>query len=421
MVDDDIWADLARPVPEWFAHSKLGIFIHWGPYSVPAWAEPIGPLGTIDGETWFAHNPYSEWYLNTIRIEDSPAAIRHREVYGHASYEEFTRSWRAERFDAAAWADLFRDVGADYVVPTTKHHDGFALWDAPGTGSRNAVRRGPERDLVGEIAEAVRERGMQFGVYYSGGLDWSVTPHLPPHRDHAEVGAIRPRDAAYNYYALAHVRDLVERYRPAVLWNDIDWPDAGKRDGRDGLVEMFREYYAAVPDGVVNDRWGVPHADFRCSEYELGREHESGVWQNTRGLGFSFAYNQAEDASTSMSGPELARYWADVVARGGQLLLNVGPTAQGEIPELQRRALADFGRWRRTVGDAAEVTAWDDPGAAVGHDDGPWVRYWNLPGEVVALVGDVGRHELSLPTGATVQVEVDDVDDGPAVHRFPTA
>jgi alpha-L-fucosidase len=416
---DDLWADLARLTPDWFRRAKLGIFIHWGPYSVPAWAEPIGPLGTIDGETWFAHNPYSEWYFNTIRIEGTPAAVRHRELYGEADSEEFTHAWTAERFDPESWADLFAAVGADYVVPTAKHHDGFALWDAPGTGPRNAVRRGPRRDLVGAIAGAVRSRGMRFGAYYSGGLDWSVTPHLPPHRGHEEVSSIRPRDAAYNYYAISHVRDLIERYRPSMLWNDIEWPDAGKRAGRDGLAELFADYYAAVPDGVVNDRWGVPHRDFLCSEYEAGGENETDVWQNTRGLGYSFGYNRAEDGSTSMSGPELARYWTDVVARGGHLLLNVGPTAEGEIPEVQRRALEEFASWRQGVGDVAEVAAWDEPAHARGPADGPWVRYWRLPGEVVALVGDAGRHSLTLPTGQTVEVVVDDVSKGPAALRFP--
>jgi alpha-L-fucosidase len=120
-----------------------------------------------------------------------------------------------------------------------------------------------------------------------------------------------------------------------------------------------------------------------------------------------------------MSGPELARYWTDVVARGGHLLLNVGPTAEGEIPEVQRRALEEFASWRQGVGDVAEVAAWDEPAHARGPADGPWVRYWRLPGEVVALVGDAGRHSLTLPTGQTVEVVVDDVSKGPAALRFP--
>ena len=164
------WSQFKRATPQWYLDAKFGIFIHWGAYSVPAWAEPIGELGTIEGETWFAHNPYAEWYFNTIRIEGSPAWKHHQDVYGGAPYDDFLDNWKAERFDASSWAKLFRSVGAKYVIPVTKHHDGIALWDAPGTGTRNTVHRGPRRDLIGEIAEAVRAEGLRFGTYYSGGL-----------------------------------------------------------------------------------------------------------------------------------------------------------------------------------------------------------------------------------------------------------
>jgi alpha-L-fucosidase len=174
-VDRRIWADLVRPLPGWLGAAKLGIFIHWGPYSVPAWAEPTGALGAVPEVEWFRHNPYAEWYANTIRIPGTPAAQHHHDVFADAPYDDFLDQWTASDFDPAAWARLFVEAGASYVIPTTKHHDGVALWDAPGTGTRNTVHRGPRRDLVGEIAEAVRQAGLRFGVYYSGGLDWGVT------------------------------------------------------------------------------------------------------------------------------------------------------------------------------------------------------------------------------------------------------
>jgi alpha-L-fucosidase len=182
-VDRRIWADLARPLPAWLASAKLGIFIHWGPYSVPAWAEPTGALGAVPEAEWFPHNPYAEWYANTIRIPGTPAAQHHHEVFSDAPYDDFLDQWTASNFNPAAWARLFVEAGASYVIPTTKHHDGVALWDAPGTGTRNTVHRGPRRDLIGEIADAVRKAGLSFGVYYSGGLDWGVTdfpPITPP-------------------------------------------------------------------------------------------------------------------------------------------------------------------------------------------------------------------------------------------------
>ncbi|MDA8440331.1 MAG: alpha-L-fucosidase, partial [Propionibacterium sp.] len=169
-----------RDVPAWFDRTKFGIFIHWGAYSVPAWAEPVGALGAVPDDQWFAHNPYAEWYYNTIRIEGSPAADHHREVWGGRPYDEFLDLWQAELFDPDAWCALFAAAGAGHVIPTTKHHDGIALWDAPGTDGRNTVTRGPRRDLVGDIVGAARRAGMRAGVYYSGGLDWHVRP-FPPH------------------------------------------------------------------------------------------------------------------------------------------------------------------------------------------------------------------------------------------------
>jgi alpha-L-fucosidase len=153
-----------HPTPAWFQDAKLGIFVHWGVYSVPAWAEPTGALGTIDDVEWFKHNPYAEWYYNTMRIEGSPAHQHHQEVYGGADYDDFLDRWKAESFDADAVMDLVASTGARYFVPTSKHHDGIALWDAPGTGDRNTVRRGPERDLIGEFRDAAERKGVRFGV-----------------------------------------------------------------------------------------------------------------------------------------------------------------------------------------------------------------------------------------------------------------
>ncbi len=175
------WDDLKRPTPQWFSDTPLGIFIHWGPYSVPAWAEPYAELGEEeDWEKWFTHNAYAEWYFNTIRIEGSEAAQRHFDLYGTLSYEAFLDMWDPVNFDPAAWADLFKRAGADYVVPTTKHHDGVTLWDAPETGDRNTVRRGPRRDLVADIAEATRAAGMRIRyVVARAGTSLLILPRRP--------------------------------------------------------------------------------------------------------------------------------------------------------------------------------------------------------------------------------------------------
>jgi len=292
------------------------------------------------------------------------------------------------------------------VIPTSKHHDGVTLWDAPGTGARNTVHRGPKRDLLAEIAEAVRREGLRFGVYYSGGLDWSVT-NFPPITTSAEVRELRPNDAAYNAYAFHQVLDLVQRYSPSVLWNDIEWPDSGKRGGPSSLHALFEQYYETVPDGVVNDRWGDTHHDFGTSEYEYHRGAESsGPWENCRGIGFSFGYNQVEDESQSLDGNGLAKHLTDVVSRGGRLLLDVGPTADGIIPPVQERALQGLGRWMKAAAPVLRTSSPVSTGIARPSDQ-PWVRWLSTPGYLVAVVD----------AGGTVPLEASDRSLDPAATR----
>ncbi|MEW1956999.1 alpha-L-fucosidase [Kineococcus sp. NPDC059986] len=368
-----------RPVPSWFTEARFGIFVHWGAYSVPAWAEPLGEHGTHHDD-WFLRNPYAEWYMNTIRIPGSPAAEHHRRTYGDVPYDDLLDRWHAEAFDADALVALFARAGARYVVPTTKHHDGITLWDAPGTGTRNTVARGPRRDLVGEFARATRAAGLRFGVYYSGGLDWHAADTGPIWDADDDSGA-RPLGLEYARYATAQVRDLVQRYAPDVLWGDIDWPDAGKPAGPDSFVHVLEEFYARNPEGVVNDRWGRTHWDFRTSEYQAGTALEGAeAWENCRGVGLSFGYNQREDElALSLDGPAAVRHLVDVVSRGGNLLLNVGPDAAGRVPAPQRRCLEGLAEWM-AVNDRAVHGAGPLAADVAGPQDRPWVR-WTVGGD----------------------------------------
>ena len=396
--------DSSRPLPEWAEQAALGIFIHWGPYSVPAWAETTGAWGAIDPEIWFAHNAYSEWYANTMRIDGSPAARHQAQVHGGEPYETFLDRWEAEAYDPHEWARLFGDVGADYVVAVTKHHDGIALWDAPGSDGRNTVSRGPRRDLLAPLADAVREEGIRFGIYYSGGLDWSYTD-LPPIQSQEDVDRLRPIDAGYARYATDHVRDLIDRFAPSVIWNDIDWPDAGKSDG--SLDELIRYYRDVVPDGIVNDRWGTDLWDYRTSEYahDVGNENGSG-WEHSRGLGYSFGFNHVEDEALTLTPRELARLYADIVSRGGRLLLNVGPEASGRIPDVQRRTLEGAAAFLREIKPLTRarrtLTAVEAQGLPVGD---AWARAWVSDGQLVIVVDDrdqARRFEQHCPEAAVV-------------------
>ncbi len=331
----------------WFDDAKLGIFVHWGLYSVPAWAPPTGELNSVDWSKWFANNPYAEWYLNTLRIKGSPTYKHHIETYG-ANYDyyrfaeafnESTKKWRPEE-----WAATFQKAGARYVVLTTKHHDGFRLWPSKVTNPHaDAVKITAQRNLVGELTSAVRAKGMRMGLYYSGGLDWTFTS--APITTREELMQRVPQSGEYARYADAHWRELIEEYQPAVLWNDISYPKVGQ------TREIFSEYYNRVPDGVVNNRFGVDFADYTTPEYAKYDRITEKKWESCRGLGFSFGYNQVEGPQEVIAADKLIALLVDIVSKNGNLLLNVGPKPDGSIPAIQLDRLEKLGTWLAANGD----------------------------------------------------------------------
>src|SRR5699024_139370 len=214
-----------------------------------------------------------------------------------------------------------------------------------------AAGRGPGRDLLEEFSSAVREAGMKLGFYYSGAHDWHATD-FPPLHSNTELFALRRNDAAFAAFAAEQLRELIDRFAPDILWNDIDWPDAGKYDGPDSLQQIFRDYLAAVPGGMINDRWGVPAHGVLTREYQDIHAVQPEVFESTRGLGLSFGYNADESADHALDGAELIRLLVDVVSKNGNLLINVGPRADGSIPELQAAALEQLGEWMAAHGGA---------------------------------------------------------------------
>ena len=166
--------------PDWYLNAKLGIFVHWGLYSLPGWAPHGGDIGEVfesgDMSNWFRNNSYAEWYLNTLKFADSPTRAWHDKTYGRDfAYDDFAPAFNQAlaSWDANEMASLFSEVNARYVVLTTKHHDGFTLWKSKIPCPKKPNYHS-ERDLVGELTNAVRDQGMRMGLYYSGGLDWGI-------------------------------------------------------------------------------------------------------------------------------------------------------------------------------------------------------------------------------------------------------
>lgn len=343
-----------HPMPVWYGDAKLGIFVHWGLYSVPGWAPLQHPGHDFESVDYIKNNPYAEWYYNVMRVAGSPTQRYHEEHYHGADYYDFTQSFdeQSKQWSPAAWAEIFRDAGARYVVLTTKHHDGFALWPTAVVNPNQKNLRA-QRDIVGELTTSVRKAGLRMGIYYSGGYDWTFNrgPIEQPH----DYETVKPETAAYGAYADAQLEELITRYKPDVLWNDIDWPKSGH------ALELQADYYNAVPDGVVDDRFGITHADFTSPEYQKLDKISDKKWEECRGLGRSFGYNRAEGEAETIAAEELVALLVDIVSKNGNLLLDVGPEADGTIPPVQMDRLRKLGAWMKLNGAAIYGTR-------------PWVR-----------------------------------------------
>ncbi len=378
-----------RPLPEWFDHAKFGIFVHWGLFSIPAFAPKFGKISEVFKSHYdraVTLTPYTEWYANAIKVPDSPSAEFHRTHFPGLSYASFREPFLEglRQWNPQDWARLFKAAGARYVVLVTKHHDGFCLWPS---GIHNSHRQHwlSQRDIVGELAEAVRAQGLRFGLYYSGGIDWTFNSR--PLKTFGEFISSTPGDD-YPLYAQAQIRELIDRYAPDVLWNDISWPDDLK-----SLERLLAYYYEKVPQGVVNDRWQhqtlfsralkipllrwgfdriverhirrhpeivdgvipqpVPYSDFRTPEYAAFADLQQKKWEATRGMSHSFGFNRNDTDEDYESAASLLSCLIDAVSKNGNLLLNVGPRGEdASIPCEQRSRLLEIGKWLKENGEA---------------------------------------------------------------------
>ena len=433
----------AHGVPDWYEDAKLGVFLHWGPYSVPGWAPRVPDIQEMlvkaGPRRMLRENPYAEWYLNTMRIPGSPTARHHAQVYGDDyPYDNFVKTFddATAGADLDALAGLCAEAGARYVVLTTKHHDGFALWPSEVRHPVKGEYHG-RRDLVGDLTTAVRARRMRMGLYYSGGYDWPYNDAVL--RRASDLVLAAPSGSGYREYVTAHVRELVDRYAPSVLWNDISWPAGGN------LAELFAYYYNKVPDGVVNDRWRevaapsgafskslvrvggrllewlwplIParrkrltfasprHCDFRTPEYEMLHIMSARKWEMCRGVGRSFGANREEPPEDIISETELIQMFCDVVANNGNLLIGVGPRPDGTVPESQQAPLQGLGRWLAANGEAIYGSRpWVVAESST--SDGTPMRFTKSGEGVYALV-------LGMQAGRRVTLRG---IDGPSVRR----
>lgn len=342
----------SRPIPAWFQDAKFGIFIHWGLFSVPAWAPTDGGI----------YDKYAEWYwarLNKDEKKIQSFVNFHKETYGDKfQYQDFVRDFKADLFKPDQWAEMFKNAGAKYIVLTSKHHEGFTLWPSAQSSNWNSVDVGPHRDLCGDLTNAVKRKGLHMGFYYSL-YEWFNPLY--------ETNVAKYVDD----HMTPQLKDLVNRYEPDIVWTDGEWDYQSDVWKSTDFLKWLYNDSPVKNTVVVNDRWGKEtrskHGGIYTTEYDL--MHEQNVaektiehpWEECRGIGGSFGYNRNENLENYETSESLIHILIDKVSRGGNLLLNVGPTADGRIPVIMQQRLADIGAWLKVNGEAIYgTTKWDD-------------------------------------------------------------
>jgi alpha-L-fucosidase len=338
------WESLTRYcVPDWFKEAKLGIFIHWGVYAVPAFGD--------------------EWYPRWMYKKDRPEFEHHRSTWGAQSkfgYKDFIPLFKAENWDPEAWLDLFIEAGARYVVPVAEHHDGFAMYRSNFT-PWNAASMGPKRDVIEELWQAVLKRGLRFGVSSHRAYNWRY------YTFEDDFDTMDPKNA--EFYGEQHVEEdpasqefidnwlgrcieLVDKFQPDVYWFDFGWhwdefapyrPEITAYYYNKALEwgkEVVLNYKRKFPDGV---------AVYDVERGKLDDIREE-YWQTDTSVSTkSWGYLENDDFKSVTT---IVHDLVDIVSKNGNLLLNVGPRPDGTIPEEVQSILRGLGNWLKVNGEA---------------------------------------------------------------------
>lgn len=375
------WISLSRyEVPEWYKDAKFGIFIHWGVYSVPAFG--------------------SEWYPRDMYLTDSEVNKHQVATYGPLTkfgYKDFIPMFKAQRFDPQAWAHLFKQAGAQYVVPVFEHHDGFAMYDS-GLSDWTAAKMGPKRDVVGDLAKAVRAEGMHLGAsshriehdwFMDGGHKFASDVNDPKYAAFYGPAQIQLQDKVapggndldedWTYVSSAFANDwvarsaeIVQKYHPDIIF--FDWW-IGQASVRPYLAEFAAYYYNESqqhgPVGIITYKNVDMQRNSGVLDIERGQLSEIRplYWQtDTSVSNKSWGYI---DHDTFKTPAFIVHQLIDVVSKNGNLLMNIGPRSDGTIPDEVQQVLLDVGSWLKINGDAIYGTR-------------PWKIYGEGPTKVAA-------------------------------------
>ena len=380
------WESLKRheAAPKWFRDAKFGIYFHWGVYSVPAYG--------------------SEWYPRNMYRKDRKEYKHHVQKYGDPTkfgYHDFVPRFKAEKFDAERWAELFARAGARFAGPVAEHHDGFSMWASRLT-PWNAGDAGPKRDITGELAKAIRKRGMKFvatfhharnSLWQPSGKKGRWTGHYDQVKLHFPALLADPRRAIlYGYMPreeflklwLGKLKEVIDNYQPDLMWFDSWLHEIPDKYQMEYLAYYFNKARQWGRDVVVTRKQQDLPLALSVEDFEKGRADRltGNVWltDDTISRG-SWCYTRNLRIKPTR---EVLHVLIDIVSKNGCLLLNISPKADGTIPDNQKQVLLDIGAWLGRFGEAIYETC-------------PWVVFGEGPtrmkkgGHFVGAVSYTGR------------------------------
>ena len=352
----DSWESLQQyKVPGWYKNAKFGIFIHWGVYSVPAFG--------------------SEWYSRNMYIQGSREYEHHIKTYGNQKdfgYKDFIPMFKAQKFDASEWAELFKEAGAQYVMPVAEHHDGFQMYDSE-LSEWNAAKMGPKRDVLGELFAEFGKKGLVscasshrvehwFFMGHGKEFDSDIKEPLKrgdfywpamPERDHADSFSEPAPTEEYLEDWLCRCCEIVDKYRPKIIY--FDWWI--HHSSVKPYLRKFAAYYYNLAEEwgegvVINYKHDAFAFGTGVPDVERGQfaEAKPYIWQTDTAVAKnSWCYTENNDYKTPV---QIVCDLVDIVSKNGRLLLNIGPKADGTIPDEDRAILLKIGEWLKINGEA---------------------------------------------------------------------
>ncbi|MBY9003809.1 MAG: alpha-L-fucosidase [Candidatus Lokiarchaeota archaeon] len=360
-----------HPLPEWYDDAKLGMFIDWGLYSIAGWAPQVG-----DGAI------YPDWYLWKM-YHRSRTRIYHRKTWGREfECDDFIPLFTASEYDPEQIVQLAIESGMRYIIPFSKMHDGFCLWDS-SYSDRNSVKLGPKRDLIRELADVCHKADLKFGLYFS--IDEWVYPMIGPNKEsiiriwkQTFVGyddiELIPYDYKYEKritgkipvkdfssdYIIPQAKELIENYDPELLWLDGEWGLPAIKRKSPELLAFYYNQAEGRKEVVVNDRLGVDtkgkHGDFFTSEFHDGNMSLEHKWEECRSLSQNYGYYKDEKEEDVLTEKQLIHMLIDIISQGGNLLLMLNLTGLGAIPPIYARRFKALGEWLEINGEAIYAT-----------------------------------------------------------------